>query len=144
MAPEPPAIFLDTAYVNALINTRDQWHDAAVRWEHKLAAGRRRLITTEFILVEIADGLAAVRFRLQAIQVIAALRASSYVQIVAASSVLVTQALDLYQVRADKTWGLTDCISFVVMKEHGVSEALTPDEDFRQAGFRPLLLDHEG
>ena len=60
MAADPQPVFLDTAYVNALINTRDQWHEAAVRWERKLATDRRQLITTEFVLVEIADGLAAV------------------------------------------------------------------------------------
>lgn len=54
MGPDPEPVFLDTAYVNALVNTRDQWHEAAVRWERKLAADRRRLVTTEFILVEIA------------------------------------------------------------------------------------------
>ena len=52
---DPQPVFLDTAYVNALINTRDQWHEAAVRWERNLATDRRQLITTEFVLVEIAD-----------------------------------------------------------------------------------------
>lgn len=51
-------IFLNTAYVNALINTRDQWHERAVQWERKLAAERRKLLTTEFILIEIGDSLA--------------------------------------------------------------------------------------
>ena len=61
-------IFLGTAYVNALVNTRDQWHDVAMQWERRLAVDKRRLVTTEFVLVEIADGLAAVRFRAQAVQ----------------------------------------------------------------------------
>jgi hypothetical protein len=69
--PDRTPIFLDTAYVNALVNTRDQWHNAAVQWQRKLSADKRRLVTTEFVLVEIADGLAAVRFRGQAVQVIA-------------------------------------------------------------------------
>jgi hypothetical protein len=69
-------VFLDKAYVNALVNTRDQWHAAAVQWEQKLAADTRRLVTTEFVLVEIADGLAAVRFRAQATHLIATLQAS--------------------------------------------------------------------
>src|SRR3970040_2448924 len=59
VGPDPPAIFLDTSYVNAPINTRDQWHPVAVEWERHLASARRKLLTTEFILVEIADGLAA-------------------------------------------------------------------------------------
>ena len=141
MAPETQPVFLDTAYVNARINTRDQWHEAAVRWERKLAADWRLLITTEFVLVEIADGLAAVRFRLQAGQVIAALQASALVEIIPSSSDLFTAALELYQSRPDKDWGLTDCASFVVMRERALSEALTTDEHFRQAGFRALLLE---
>lgn len=141
MAPDPEPLFLDTAYVNALINTRDQWHEAAVRWEQKLAVDRRRLMTTEFILVEIADGLAAVRFRVQAAQAIAALQASPLVEIIPASSKLFTSALELYRSRPDKDWGLTDCASFVVMHERAISEALTTDEHFRQAGFRALLLE---
>ena len=141
MAPEPQPVFLDTAYVNARINTRDQWHEAAVRWERNLAAERRQLITTQFVLVEIADGLAAVRFRLQAAQVIAALQTSALVEIIPASSDLFTAAFELYRSRPDKDWGLTDCASFVVMRGRALSEALTTDEHFRQAGFRALLLE---
>jgi predicted nucleic acid-binding protein len=138
MARSPSPVFLDTAYVYALVNTRDEWHDAAVRWERRLAAEQRRLVTTEFVLVEIADGLAAVRFRAQA-AAIAAVQGSSLVQIVPASSQLFAAALELYRNRADKGWGLTDCSSFVVMDEQHLTEALTTDEHFRQAGFRPLL-----
>src|SRR5262249_5491820 len=142
VGPDRTPIFLDTAYVNALVNTRDQWHDAAVQWERKLSTDKRRLVTTEFVLVEIADGLAAVRFRVQAVQVIATLQASSLVEIIPASSQLFTAALELYQSREDKDWGLTDCASFVVMNGRGLLEALTTDEHFRQAGFRVLLLEN--
>jgi len=135
-------VFLDTAYVNALVNVRDQWHNAAVQWEEeRLAVERRRLVTTECVLVEIADGLAAVRFRAQAVQVITTLQASSFVDIIPASSQLFRTALELYRRRADKDWGLTDCVSFVVMSEQSLSEALTTDDHFRQAGFRALLLE---
>lgn len=48
---------------------------------------------------------------------------------------------DLYRSRPDKGWSLTDCISFLVMENAGLSDALTGDEHFRQAGFRPLLLE---
>ena len=142
VAPDRRPIFLDTAYINALVNTRDQWHDAAVQWQRKLSADKRRLVTTEFVLVEIADGLAAVRFRGQAVQVIATLQASSLVEIIPASSQLFTAALELYRSRGDKDWGLTDCASFVVISERGLSEALTTDDHFRQAGLRALLLEN--
>lgn len=139
VVPDPGAVFLDTAYVNALINTRDQWHETAVNWQRKLAAAGRQLVTTEFVLVEIADGLAAVRYRAQAAEVIAVLQASRSVEIIPASSHLFNAALELYRSRPDKDWGLTDCASFVAMGERGLSEALTTDEHFRQAGFRALL-----
>ncbi|HEY5869840.1 MAG TPA: PIN domain-containing protein [Candidatus Tectomicrobia bacterium] len=141
MAHDRLPVFLDTAYVNALVNVRDQWHNAAVQWEERLAVERRRLVTTECVLVEIADGLAAVRFRAQAVQVITTLQASSFVDIIPASSQLFRTALELYRRRADKDWGLTDCVSFVVMSEQSLSEALTTDDHFRQAGFRALLLE---
>lgn len=142
VVPDRMPIFLDTAYVNALVNTRDQWHDAAVQWQRKLSADKRQLVTTEFVLVEIADGLSAVRFRVQAVQVITTLQASSLVEIISASSQLFTSALELYRSRGDKDWGLTDCASFVVMNARGFSEALTTDDHFRQAGFRALLLEN--
>jgi uncharacterized protein len=141
MSPNPEPVFLDTAYVNARVNTRDQWHEAATRWERKLAAERRPLVTSEFVLMEMADGLAAVRFRTHAVQVIIALQASPRVEIVPVSSQLFAAALDLYRNRPDKDWGLTDCTSFVVMGERGLTEALTTDDHFRQAGFHALLLE---
>jgi predicted nucleic acid-binding protein len=134
-------VFVDTGYVFALVNTRDQWHEAATSWERRLAAQKRRLLTTEFVLMEIADGLAAVRYRIGAIRIIATLRASSLVEIVPATSDLFAAALDLYQNREDKEWGLTGCSSFVTMERRALTAALTTDDHFRQAGFSPLLLD---
>lgn len=139
--PDPDSIFIDTAYVTALVNTRDQWHEAALRWERRLAFERRNLVTTEFILVEIADALAAVRFRAHAIEIIATLRSSSIVEIVPVSTRLFQAALVLYEARPDKDWGLTDCTSFVVMNHRNLTEALSTDDHFRQAGFRASLLE---
>jgi predicted nucleic acid-binding protein len=136
--------FLDTAYVYALVNTRDEWHQAALSWQENLEKEQRRLLTTELILVEIADGLASIRFRTQAAQVITALQSSPLVEVVAISSELLRLALDLYRQRDDKEWGLTDCFSFVVMRERGLREALTVDTHFQQAGFRALLRETEG
>jgi predicted nucleic acid-binding protein len=49
------------------------------------------------------------------------------------------QGVELYRNRSDKDWSLTDCISFVVMTREGITEALTADRDFEQAGFKALL-----
>jgi hypothetical protein len=54
---------------------------------------------------------------------------------------LFERALSRYEQRADKEWSLTDCLSFIVMEDQGITEALTGDHHFEQAGFRPLLKD---
>jgi predicted nucleic acid-binding protein len=132
-------VFLDTAYVYALVNTRDQWHEQAVEWQRKLAGDRRPVITTQLILVEIADGLAAVKFRAQAVQIVITLQSNPFVEVIPLSSQLLSDAIDLYRSRPDKNWGLTDCASFVTMRERALLDALTVDEHFRQARFRALL-----
>ena len=48
---------------------------------------------------------------------------------------------ELFVQHSDKSWTLVDCISFVVMQERGITEALTADRHFVQAGFRALLLE---
>ena len=102
MGDDAAPVFLDTADVDALVNARDQWHGAAARWEARLGVERRPLVTTEFVLAEIADGLAAVRFRSQAVSIIAALPASPPVTIVPASAGLFAAAPELYRNRLDK------------------------------------------
>lgn len=49
------------------------------------------------------------------------------------------RATELFGKRLDKEWSLTDCISFVVMQDEGILEALTGDHHFEQAGFSVLL-----
>jgi len=136
------SLFLDTAYIYALFNTRDQWHKQAVKQQQKIAAENSSLITTEFVLVEIANGLSSLKFRQDAVNIIYTLQENDLVEIVPASSDLFLKALKLYEQRQDKDWGLTDCASFVVMTEYNLTDALTTDEHFRQAGFRPLLLEN--
>lgn len=139
MPAEP--VFIDTSYVYALINRNDQWHSTASQLAHQIAAKSLRTVTTEFVISEIADGLAAVGFRKAAAAAIRVLYGSADTDIVPASSELVRRALELYEARDDKGWGLTDCSSFVVMGDLGIGDALSSDIHFRQAGFRPLLLE---
>ena len=135
------SLFLDTGYIYALFNTRDQWHQKAVEWQQKISLENCPLLTTEFVLTEIANGLSAVKFREDASNIIHILQDDDLVQIIPATSELFSKGLNLYENRNDKDWGLTDCISFVVMQEKILNEALTPDDHFRQAGFRALLLE---
>jgi hypothetical protein len=59
--------------------------------------------------------------------------------IIPAEPQLYEEGIALYRARPDKDWSLTDCISFVVMKARGITEALTGDHHFEQAGFVALL-----
>jgi predicted nucleic acid-binding protein len=131
--------FLDTGYIVALLNTSDQWHELAKEWRDRVIRERIQLVTTDYVLVEIADGLAALRFRRQAKEVIRALRGSKDVDVISASTELFEAGLALYSSREDKEWGLTDCISIVVMGRRGITEVLSVDRDFEQAGYKVLL-----
>ncbi len=135
------SLFLDTGYIYALFNTSDQWHQKAVQWQQQIALENPPLLTTEFVLTEIANGLSAVKFREDAGNIIHILQDDDLVQVIPATSELFSKGLNLYENRNDKDWGLTDCISFVVMQEKNVTKSLTPDDHFRQAGFRALLLE---
>ena len=67
------------------------------------------------------------------------LRGNPGVTIVPANTEVFEQGVELYSRRPDKSWSLTDCISFVVMQRYGLTDALTGDHHFEQAGFRVLL-----
>lgn len=97
------------------------------------------LLTTEFILTEVGDGLSRPENRPRFARLLELLRAQADVEIVPASSELFQHGGELHAQRPDKEWSLTDCTSFVVMKERGVEDALTSDQHFEQAGFRALI-----
>lgn len=98
-----------------------------------------RFLTTEAVLVEIGNALARERWRSRAAALLAEIYATPTIEVVPVRTELLRRALDLYAARTDKEWGLTDCISFVVMQDRGISEALAADQHFVQAGFRALL-----
>jgi uncharacterized protein len=60
--------------------------------------------------------------------------------IIRVDTALLSRGLGLYRSTPDKEWGLTDCISFVVMREHRLADAMTTDRHFTQAGFRAMML----
>ncbi len=133
-------VFFDTSFGIALINGKDQHHAAAQRLAPIYM--RSYLITSDAVLLEIGNALAK-NFKTETVEIIKALQESPKTEIVETSGSLFEEGLELYGKFADKTWGLVDCISFVVMREHKISDALISDKHFVQAGFRALLLDLE-
>ena len=132
-------VFLDTAYAIALSSTNDQFHARAVALAEQLEALGTRLVTTRAVLLEIGNALSKQRYRQAAVQLLASLEADPKVDIVPLSESLYARAMQLYRERPDKEWGLTDCVSFLVMQDRSLTEALTTDVHFQQAGFRALL-----
>ena len=135
----PTEVFLDTAYAIALSSSSDQSHTRAVALAEQLEAAGTRLVTTRAVLLEIGNALSKQSYRQAAVQLLDSLEADSAVAIVPLSEPLYTRAAQLYRERPDKEWGLTDCVSFLVMQDRGLTDALTSDEHFQQAGYRALL-----
>ena len=133
--PMPDRIFLDTSFVIALINEKDQYHAQAETLSFRFA--NSALLTTSAVLLEIGNALAK-DFRAEAINIIRVLSHSSRVELVEIDSNLMEKGLAVYEKYSDKKWGLVDCISFVVMREGDTIQALTFDKDFEQAGFTVL------
>ena len=98
-----------------------------------------RLLTTRAVCFEIGNALARVRFRPVAVRFLNELESSPGAQVISGSEDLYRQAFELFRQREDKEWSLTDCLSFVVMQQHDITESLTSDEHFVQAGFKALL-----
>jgi uncharacterized protein len=129
-------IFVDTLFITALINQRDTYHKEAMRLAKQLA--NQPLLTTDAVLLEVGNALSR-HYKLQAIEIIEQFIDADDVNIIPLSPVLFEQAFLLYKTYQDKSWGLVDCISFVVMRKYGVTQALTIDQHFTQAGFQVLM-----
>ena len=134
-----PKVFLDTAYAIALSSEQDSLHSVALQIADTLEAEGTSIVTTRAILLEIGNALSKQRFRAAAVALLRALESDPSVEIVPFSTELYDRAFALFQQRPDKEWGLIDCVSFVVMRERGISQALTSDEHYRQAGFQALM-----
>lgn len=129
-------IFVDTLFVVALVNPRDQYHSRAVE-----LAGRYEgypLLTTDGVLLEIGNALAR-NFKTQAIEIIESFRIADEVEILNINPRLMEQAFGLYQSHRDKEWGLVDCLSFIAMRQANIDSALTFDKHFVHAGFKALM-----
>jgi predicted nucleic acid-binding protein len=133
-------VFLDAAYAIALSAPNDQHHEFAEILAEQIEMEGTQLITTRAVVLEIGNALAKLRYRNAAIELMDSLEEDPNVEIIPISEEIYRRAFQLYRERPDKEWGLTDCISFVVMKDRGLMNALTTDEHFKQAGFNALLL----
>lgn len=129
-------VFADSFYWLALFNPRDAAHQRAVAASQSL---KGVVVTTDWVFTEVADALSSPKNRVACGEFLDDLRRSSMIVIEPASRQLFDEAWTLYRARPDKEWSQTDCVSFVVMQKHGISDALTGDHHFEQAGFHCML-----
>ncbi|HZF08408.1 MAG TPA: PIN domain-containing protein [Thermoanaerobaculia bacterium] len=133
------SVFADTSYWLALLNPRDTLH-ARVKSLYSSLDGVR-LVTSEMVLTELLNDFAGrgEALRTTAVRAVERLREETQVFIAPQTSPLFREAFVLYSTRGDKDWSQTDCASFRIMEDHGITEALTHDRHFEQAGFVALL-----
>jgi uncharacterized protein len=131
-------IFLDTLFVVALVNWSDQYHPQAVDLSERLEGVP--LITTDAVLLEIGNALAR-SYKKEAVEIIDGFLLSDEVEVIHLTPDLFSRAYALYRGYQDKAWGFVDCISFVVMRERNIDQALTLDQYFVQAGYQALMRD---
>jgi predicted nucleic acid-binding protein len=128
--------FADTSFILALLNPNDQWHSLAKSTAAEL---NEPVTTTQWVLVELGDALSVGRNRALFLSFLDRLSKEPQWEVVEATRGACDRGLELFRARPDKDWSLTDCISFSVMRERAITEALTNDHHFEQAGFRALM-----
>jgi predicted nucleic acid-binding protein len=135
-------VFADTCYWIAILNPKDDLHLKAKQASEGL--GPVFIVTSEMVLVELLNAFAerGDRFRGVATQMAEQIKSAPNCEVVPQTSIQFTKALERYKNRADKSWSLTDCASFLIMEEKNINEALTHDDHFLQAGFLALLRDN--
>jgi len=129
-------VFADTFYFLALLDSKEKEHEQAV------CAARDpglRIVTTEWVLAEFGDAYCRPGDRADFISLYHSLTKNPRVKIIPAETALFQRGVKFFEQRQDKKWSLTDCLSFVSMLDEGITEALTGDKHFEQAGFTVLL-----
>ena len=129
-------VFADTSYFLALLNVRDEAHLKASEFSQ---THDQPLLTTVWVLTEVGDAVSRSDNRQVFQKLLSDLRQDPESIVLPADQQLWEKGVALYSRRADKNWSLTDCISFEVMRDEGLTEALTGDRHFEQAGFIVLL-----
>lgn len=134
-------LFVDTSGWAAWIDSHEQFHPRAVAACDSIWQANGRLVTTNWVLVELTALLTSpLRVtKPRQIELLEDIRADSSVVVIPIDSQMENDAWQLWKARPDKAWTLNDCASFVAMSRRGLSEALTADHHFEQAGFIRML-----
>lgn len=130
-------LFADTSFYVAVVSPRDASHADATDIVRQF---KGRIVTTEYVMVEVGNWLASSGNRNLFIRLNQEVHADPKTLVIPADRTLYDAGVNLYASRQDKDWSLTDCISFAAMHQFGLTNALTADHHFQQAGFTAMLL----
>lgn len=134
-----PTYFVDTSVWISLLEAGDDHHPRAVKWQEYIVRTGTALMTSEPVLWEILNHFSPRAVRLRGVELYRAIH-SGQIDVYDFESELCEAAVRVYASRPDKEWGVIDSFSFELMRAHGLTEALTADHHFEQAGFSALLL----
>lgn len=132
-------VFVDTSGWLAVVSSSDSLHTAAVEIYLNLLASGHDLVTHDGVLLELGNALSGTKSRSLSVKLRENILSSERIELVSLNSTLIDAGWKLYSERPDKSWGIIDCLSFVLMQELDISNALTADRHFEQAGFAKLL-----
>ncbi|AOY82046.1 PIN domain-containing protein [Moorena producens JHB] len=131
-------LFLDTSYMIALELADDQNHQITLNHWQNLDKTNLKLVTTSYVFDELVTFLNSRYLHSKAVEIGKRLLTSSVVDLIQVNEVLFLEGWDYFQKYQDKSYSLTDCLSFVVMNKLKINVALTFDQHFVQAGFIKL------
>ena len=132
------SIFIDTGFIIALESVTDQNHEKASQLWNELLKDLPVMVTTTYVIDEIVTFFNSRSRHAKAVEIGNRLMNSRSVQVIHIDKGLFDKGWQYFQQHADKTYSMTDCISFIVMKEQGSESALSFDKHFTQAGFKVL------
>lgn len=136
------AVFIDTSGWLALANKDDRWYRLATQTYANLKKASAKLITTDAVILEIGNAFRTPKYRHLAVNLVNNLYEANlkkHIHLVHVTTLLLQKGFELFSKAKDKNWSITDCVSFILMRQMRIKTALTSDHHFEQAGFEILL-----
>jgi len=130
--------FVDTSVLYALIDRKDSHHAAMSELVRRLLQSRRRFVTTDYVVCEAVNLANARSGHHVGMRILDLIDRSAALRVEWIGSLRFEATRAFYRRHLDHRYSFTDCTSFVVMRELDISDVLTTDGHFREAGFRIL------
>lgn len=132
-------IFLDTSFLIAYHNRKDENHEEASKWVSNIRKERIRFVISDYIFDEVLTVLLARGSKKLSIDVGKKIMESDRITLIRVDGIVFDKAWEIYQNYSDKNWSFTDCTSYVLMKALNILKGVSFDEHFKQFGFEVVI-----